>query len=272
MESVGSIAIARRQPCATLTLLIVILLGWGFLFWAVTDMANPLARLMMPMTPDWTIGNILAVFVMWAVMMMAMMLPAAAPMVLTIVNLCRHKQQPGLAWIFVTAYLVIWTLFSGAATVLHWGLQVSGMITPMMSSSSFWLTGVLLLVAGAVQFTQLKEVCLRHCRTPMGFLLTEWRDGATGALHMGLKHGLFCLGCCWFLMILLFYAGVMNLIWIAGLAIFILVEKTAPAGEWIGRLAGVQDSMAVVQINEDEYLLPLENIQRARVIPVFDEG
>lgn len=239
MASVGSIALARREPRATLALLIAILLGWAFLFWAVTDMTNPLARLMMPMTPDWTMGNILAVFVMWAAMMMAMMLPAAAPMVLTFVNLCRNKRQPGLAWVFVTAYLVIWTLFSAAATVVHWGLQVSGLITPMMASNSFWLTGILLLVAGAVQFTPLKEVCLRHCRTPMGFLLTEWRGGATGAWRMGLKHGLFCLGCCWALMALLFVAGVMNLAWVAALTAAVVIEKLHPAGVIIGKLLGV---------------------------------
>jgi predicted metal-binding membrane protein len=238
MESVGSIALARREPRATVILLIVILLGWVFLVWAVTDMTNPLAQLMMPMDSNWAMGNIVAVFVMWAAMMMAMMLPAAAPMVLTFVNLCRHKQQSGLAWVFVAAYLVIWTLFSAAATVLHWGLQVSGIVTPMMASSSIWLTGILLLVAGAVQFTPLKEVCLRHCRTPMGFLLTEWRDGATGALHIGFKHGLFCLGCCWALMGLLFVAGVMNLAWVAALTAAMVIEKIHPAGVKIGKCLG----------------------------------
>ena len=238
MESVGSIALARREPRATVILLTVILLGWVFLVWAVADMTNPLAQLMMPMDSNWTMGNIIAVFVMWAAMMMAMMLPAAAPMILTFVNLCRSKQLSGIAWVFVTAYLVIWTLFSAAATILHWGLQVSGMITPMMASSSIWLTGILLVVAGTVQFTPLKEVCLRHCRTPMGFLLTEWRDGATGALHMGFKHGLFCLGCCWALMGLLFVAGVMNLAWVAALTTAVVIEKIHPAGVKIGKFLG----------------------------------
>ena len=238
MESVSSIALARREPRATAILLVVILLGWVFLIWAVTDMTNPLAQLMMPMDSNWTMGNIVAVFVMWAAMMMAMMLPAAAPMVLTFVNWCRHKQQSSLAWLFATAYLVIWTLFSAAATVLHWGLQESGMITPMMASSSIWLTGVLLLVAGAIQFTPLKQVCLRHCRTPMGFLLTEWRDGASGALHMGFKHGVFCLGCCWALMGLLFVAGVMNLAWVAALTAAVVIEKMHPAGVKIGKFLG----------------------------------
>jgi len=249
MESVGSIAIARREPRATLTLLIAILLGWVFLFWAVTDMSNPLARLMMPMASDWTMGNFLAVFVMWAVMMMAMMLPATTPMVLTFVNLCRHKSQSGLAWVFVTTYLVIWTGFSAVATVIHWGLQVYGLITPMMTSSSIWLTGILLVVAGAVQFTPLKEVCLRHCRTPMGFLLTEWRDGATGALHMGFKHGVFCLGCCWALMSLLFVAGVMNLAWVAALTAAVVIEKLHPAGLKIGKfLGGILILTGLIQI------------------------
>lgn len=249
MESVGPIALVRREPRATLTLLIAILLGWAFLFWAVTDMTNPFARLMMPMDSSWTMGNIVAVFVMWAAMMLAMMLPAAAPMVLTFANLCRHKCLSSFAWVFVTAYLVIWTLFSAAATVLHWGLQVSGMITPMMASNSIWLTGILLMVAGAVQFTPLKEVCLRHCRTPMGFLLTEWRDGPTGALQMGFKHGIFCLGCCWALMGLLFVAGVMNLAWVGALTAAVVIEKLHPAGVKIGKcLGGILVLTGLIQI------------------------
>jgi predicted metal-binding membrane protein len=108
----------------------------------------------------------------------------------------------------------------------------------MMASSSIWLTGILLLVAGAVQFTPLKEVCLRHCRTPMGFLLTEWRDGADGALYMGFKHGFYCLGCCWAMMGLLFVAGVMNLAWVAALTAAVVIEKIHPAGVKIGKFLG----------------------------------
>lgn len=239
METAGSIALVWREPRASAILLAAILLGWVFLVWAVADMTNPLAQLMMPADSNWTMGNIMAVFVMWAAMMMAMMLPAAAPMILTFVNLCRHKQQSGLAWVFVTAYLVIWTLFSAGATGLHWGLQESGLITPMMASGSIWLTAILLVVAGAVQFTPLKEVCLRHCRTPMGFLLTEWRDGTIGALNMGFRHGLFCLGCCWALMGLLFVAGVMNLAWVAALTVAVVIEKVHRAGVIIGKFLGV---------------------------------
>jgi predicted metal-binding membrane protein len=238
LETIGSIALARQEPRAAVILLVVTLLGWVFLVWAVVDMTTPLAQLMMPMDPSWSVGNFLAVFMMWSAMMMAMMLPAAAPMILTFISLCRQKHLSGHAWIFVIAYLVIWSAFSAGSTALHWGLQTTSLITPMMTSKSIWLTGILLVIAGAVQFTPLKEVCLRHCRTPMGFLLTEWRNGATGAWRMGIKHGLFCLGCCWALMGLLFVAGVMNLAWVAALTAAIVIEKLHPAGVTIGKYLG----------------------------------
>ena len=109
----------------------------------------------------------------------------------------------------------------------------------MMTSSSMWLTAILLLIAGVVQFTPLKDACLRHCRTPMGYLLTEWKDGAVGAWRMGVKHGLICLGCCWALMGLLYVAGVMNLAWVSALTAVVIIEKLHPAGVKIGKLLGV---------------------------------
>jgi predicted metal-binding membrane protein len=249
MEASGSVALVRREPRAALVLLAAILLGWVFLIWAVLDMTHPLAQLMMPLDPAWSVGNVIAVFVMWSAMMLVMMLPAAAPMVLTFTGLCRHKHQAGHGWVFVAAYLAIWAGFSAGATALHWGLQTTNLINPMMVSNSIWLTGILLVVAGAVQFTHLKEVCLRHCRTPMGFLLTEWRDGAVGAWRMGFKHGLFCLGCCWALMSLLFVAGVMNLAWVAALTAAVVIEKLHPAGVRIGKfLGGILIVSGIVQI------------------------
>ena len=249
METSGSVALVRREPRAAIVLLAAMLLGWVFLIWAVLDMTHPLTQLMMPLDPVWSLGNIVAVFVMWSAMMIAMMLPAAAPMVLTFIALCRHKRQAGRAWIFVAAYLAIWAAFSAGATALHWGLQTTNLITPMMASNSIWLTGILLVVAGAVQFTRLKEVCLQHCRTPMGFLLTEWRDGAVGAWRMGFKHGLLCLGCCWALMGLLFVAGVMNLAWVAALTAAVAIEKLHPAGVRIGKfLGGILIVSGIVQI------------------------
>lgn len=220
-------------------LLAVMLLGWMFLAWAVVDMTHPLAQLMMPMKPVWFVSNFVAVFVMWSIMMMAMMLPTALPMVLTFTTLCRRKGQTHQAWLFVGAYLTIWTVFSAGATFLQWGLQASGLITPMMVSRSVALTGTLLVVAGVIQFTPLKQACLRHCRTPMGFLLTEWRDGGFGAWWMGMQHGILCLGCCWALMGLLFVTGVMNLAWVAAITAAIVIEKLHPAGVSIGKLLGV---------------------------------
>jgi len=234
----GAITLAHQESRTAGALLCAIVLGWVFLVWAVVDMTNPLAQLMMPMDSAWSATNVVAVFVMWTIMMMAMMLPSAAPMVLTFTTLCRRKDQVHRVWTFIAAYLTIWAAFSATATALQWGLQTSSLITPMSGSRSVWLTGILLLVAGAVQFTPLKEVCLRHCRTPMGFLLTEWRDGRVGAWWMGVKHGLLCLGCCWALMGLLFVAGVMNLAWVAALTAAVVIEKLHPAGVGIGRLLG----------------------------------
>ncbi|MCG6869740.1 MAG: DUF2182 domain-containing protein [Gammaproteobacteria bacterium] len=232
-------ALARQEPRAATALLIAIVLGWVFLAWAVVDMSNPLAQLMMPMSPAWSATNVVAVFLMWSVMMMAMMLPSAVPMILMFTTLSRRNERIHEAWIFIAAYLIVWTAFSAAATGIQWGLQSTGLITPMMVSQSVWLTAVLLLIAGAVQFTPLKEVCLRHCRSPMGFLLNEWRDGKAGALWMGIRHGILCLGCCWALMGLLFVAGVMNLAWIAALTAAVVVEKVHPAGVGLGKFLGV---------------------------------
>ncbi|MFT5975743.1 MAG: putative metal-binding membrane protein [Gammaproteobacteria bacterium] len=249
MESSSTITLTRQEPRAASLLLGTMLLGWAFLAWAVLDMTHPLAKLMMPMSPAWSMGNMMAIFIMWAVMMMAMMLPSATPMVLTFVRLCRHKHQILHGWIFVAAYLVIWSGFSAAATALHWWLQTTGLLSPMMTSSSMWFTAILLLVAGVVQFTPLKDACLRHCRTPMGYLLTEWKDGAVGAWRMGVKHGLICLGCCWALMGLLYVAGVMNLVWVAALTTVVIIEKLHPAGVKIGKfLGGALIALGIIQI------------------------
>jgi len=238
MASAASLAPVRGVTRAALILLCTTLLAWALLIWAVLDMSSPLAQLMMPMGADWSVANLLAVFSMWCAMMAAMMLPSAAPMVLAFTSLCRRQRQPGQAGVFVAAYLLIWTAFSAGATALQWGLQAAGLLGAGMASGSIWLTGLLLVVAGAVQFTPLKQVCLRHCRTPMGFLLTEWRPGVSGAWHMGIRHGLYCLGCCWALMILLFVGGVMNLAWVAALGAAVVVEKSHPAGAGIGRILG----------------------------------
>jgi predicted metal-binding membrane protein len=124
------------------------------------------------------------------------------------------------------------------AVTAQWALQSFGLLSPMIVSTSAWLTGVLLLIAGVFQFTPLKHACLRACRSPLGFLMSEWREGLAGAWRMGMRHGLYCLGCCWALMALLFVGGVMNILWIAALAALVAIEKLAPKGEQVAQLLG----------------------------------
>ena len=141
--------------------------------------------------------------------------------------------------IFAAGYLVAWGGFSAVATALQWALEQLSLLSPMMVTTSYWLGGAILVAAGVWQLTPVKGVCLQHCRSPLSFLVQSWRPGGLGALRMGLEHGTFCLGCCWFLMGLLFFGGIMNLFWIAGLAVFVLLEKTIPLGHWFGRIGGV---------------------------------
>lgn len=213
-------------------------LAWGFLVWIAVDMGHPLVQLTMPGVPEWSLLNVLAVFLMWAVMMAAMMLPSALPMILAFVRIAGGG-GPSHARVFVAGYLLVWTGFSVLATALQWALQAVDWVDPMIVSTSRLLSGMLLAIAGIYQFTPLKKVCLRACRTPVGFLMGEWLPGAGGALRMGLRHGLFCAGCCWAVMALLFVGGVMNLPWIAALSIVVAIEKLAPHGEKIARVLGV---------------------------------
>jgi predicted metal-binding membrane protein len=187
-------------------------------------------------------GAFALMFLMWFVMMAGMMLPSAAPTVLLYASMVRKNAERGTvlpaAWIFVSGYVLVWAVFSLAATVLHALLEHAGLVTPMMTPASRWLTGGLLVVAGIYQFTPLKDLCLTQCRNPVQFLMARWRPGPAGALRMGLAHGAYCVGCCWALMLLLFAVGVMNLIWVAMIAAFVFVEKLLPAGRITARFAG----------------------------------
>ena len=197
---------------------------------------------MMPVDAAWSWSTAVAVAVMWGGMMVAMMLPSAAPMILTFDALERRNAQAGRAasrsLVFAGAYLLVWIGYSALAAGAQWALQASGMLTPMIVSSSERLTAGLLILAGVYQLTPLKQACLRRCRTPVGFLMAEWRDGMRGALTMGLKHGLYCAGCCWALMLLLFVAGVMNPVWIVFLTLVVALEKWPRLPGWIARLFG----------------------------------
>ena len=191
----------------------------------------------------WSLLNFLLMFVMWSVMMIGMMIPSAAPMILLFARVQRRKladQAPTTRIAAFTAgYVLIWTSFSFIATGLQWGLTELRLLSPMMESTSQFLAVGFLLAAGIYQLTPLKLACLKQCQSPIGFLTSHWKDGATGALAMGIEHGMFCLGCCWLLMTLLFVGGVMNLIWVAVIATFVLLEKVVPKGEIVARVGGV---------------------------------
>jgi predicted metal-binding membrane protein len=196
-----------------------------------------------PDTHPWSTATLTPLFLMWAEMMVAMMLPSAAPMILTFAKVQRNRREqerPFVATgIFLLGYLAIWTGFSAVAAVLQWALHGQALLSPMMVSTSPWLGGVLLIAAGIFQWTPFKKSCLTNCCSPLSFLMTGWREGKRGAWVMGLKHGLQCAGCCWFLMLLLFVAGVMNVWWIAILTVLVLLEKVLPRGLLIGKVAGV---------------------------------
>jgi predicted metal-binding membrane protein len=219
-------------------------LAWAYLLtlaWRMPhrDMAMAMA---MPHMQVWGATEVLLTCVMWAVMMVAMMTPSAAPMILTFATLNRRRQaQEGPfvpTGIFLLGYLLVWSAFSVVATGVQWGLHTAALLSPMMVSTSPALGGLLLVAAGIFQWTPLKSTCLTQCRSPLGFLTTEWREGPWGAILMGLRHGIYCVGCCWALMALLWVAGVMNLLWVAAIAAFVLVEKVLPRGALAGRVAG----------------------------------
>ena len=234
----------RREGVAVVTgLLLVAAASWAWVL-SGAGMMEDMDGMLMPMSSGpWTANHAVLVLVMWAVMMAAMMLPSAVPMVLFYDMIARRRSEQGRprssAAPFVAGYLAVWAAFSVAATGLQFGLERAALLSPMMETTSIALAGSVLIAAGLYQWMPLKQACLRRCQSPLDFVLVNWRDGSAGALAMGLKHGSYCLGCCWLLMLLLFVGGVMNLAWIAGLALFVLVEKLVPAGHWISRAAGV---------------------------------
>ena len=207
----------------------------------MSDMPG-MAGMAMPQLHAWTAAEFVLMFLMWAVMMVGMMLPSAAPMILLYDRVRERQEAKGASLtataVFAAGYLLAWALFSLAAVVAQWALEQAALLSPMMVSASPWLGGGLLIAAGIYQWTPLKHACLVHCRMPITFLAHHWHPGGLGALRMGLHHGLFCIGCCWVLMALLFVFGVMNLLWIAALAIFVLLEKVLPRGDWVGRVSG----------------------------------
>lgn len=241
-------ALRRDRYVVLAGLLAITILAWAYLVYLGQGMGDMGAMAGMATSGGragvgWAPVDIALTFVMWVVMMVAMMVPSAAPMVLAFTGINRRRRQQGNPFVptsvFLSGYLAVWVGFSVVATLAQLCLSLSFLLSPMMASANPVFGAILLLAAGAFQLSPLKGACLRHCRTPMSFITNDWREGRRGALLMGLHHGGYCLGCCWALMGLLFLLGVMNLVWIAALAGFVLVEKVVPRGAWVGRLAGL---------------------------------
>ena len=240
----GSLPLLRDRIVILSVLGIVTLLSWVYL----VDMAQGMDGMMGAqhcagmMGEPWTAGYFTAMLVMWIIMMVGMMVPSAIPMALIYAAVARKAAREGTplapTGIFVIGYVVIWSLFSLGATIAQWALDCMALLSPMMMSNSPILGGLLLLTAGIYQLTPAKDACLRHCRSPVDFISSHWKPGGMGAFRMGIEHGVFCLGCCWILMGLLFFGGVMSLWWIGGLTLFVLLEKVMPFGAIGGRVIG----------------------------------
>jgi len=216
----------------------IVVLAWFYLWRSAAGMDHgSMMMAAMPRAAD--AGALALTFVMWTVMMAGMMLPSAAPTVLLYGALVRKNGERGVVlpgvWIFAGAYLLIWAGVSVTVTLLQALLEQASLLTPAMTSASTALNASALLAAGAYQLTPLKQICLSNCRSPLEFFGTRWRAGRAGAFRMGLEHGVYCVGCCWALMLLRFVAGVMNLLWVALIAAFVLVEKLLPAALVLSR-------------------------------------
>ncbi|HJV81967.1 DUF2182 domain-containing protein [Noviherbaspirillum sp.] len=219
-------------------------LSWAYLIyqdWAMRHM--DIVEMAMPSLEEWSVADLFLVFSMWAIMMVAMMLPSVTPVVLLFEKVNRRYRAQyrwaSAMWTFLLGYLAVWTCFSLLATAGQWWLHHLSLISPGMVVSNRTLAGTLLILAGIYQWSPLKHTCLAHCRSPLDFLMMRWRPGGWGALRMGFSHGLYCTGCCWLLMALLFVVGVMNLAWIAVLSALVLAEKIIPWGIWLARVSGI---------------------------------
>lgn len=222
-------------------------LAWSYLLYLDHQMVSVIgsdtmmAGMGMSSEMAWAATDLFVAFAMWVVMMVGMMLPAVAPVVLVFAG--AHVRRGGRrlplrVLLFGLGYVAVWIGFSACAALVQWALHDAALLSPTATVSSLQVAGAILIVVGIYQLTPLKRACLVHCQSPLGFLMTRWRDGRLGALQMGVRHGAYCLGCCWALMVVLFVVGVMNLVWVAGLALLVLLEKLGPAGALVARVAG----------------------------------
>ena len=242
LDTAFSDAVRRDRAVVLTSIILLTALAWIYTAHLAGNAAQMSDLMAMPNLRRWGAADFTFMFIMWAIMMVAMMLPSTTPMILLFSRICAKREMeqrpcaPTMA--FLAGYLFIWISFSLVATALNWILHAGGQMTSMMGHTPPFVGGAILVAAGVFQWTPLKAVCLKHCRSPIGFLMAHWREGTVGAMRMGLHHGAYCLGCCWMLMLLLFVLGVMNLPWVAVLTIIVLAEKVLPGGMWLGRILG----------------------------------
>ena len=255
-------AILKRQSLVVLAALAALtVLAWADLVWmahamampdmtAMSSMANMPGMAMAPGFAPWTLAHFLSMFLMWAVMMVGMMTPSAAPMILLYGRVAAHARASGRdfssAMWFALGYLACWVVFAALATAAQYGLERLALLTPAMASANRIFGGAVLIAAGIYQWAPLKDSCLAHCRAPLAFVQHHggFRTGVAASLRLGVLHGAYCIGCCGALMALLFVVGVMNLFWIALLMVFVLAEKVIPGGRILARVAGVAAVLA----------------------------
>lgn len=240
--------VTRDRATVAVALLGVTILAWLYLVLRVDPMTGDvMGALADPMSSTtmrgWSVSDYVLTWAMWVVMMAAMMLPSIIPLTQVYVAVrAKARRQGGdvpATALFVAGYLLVWTGFSVAATTAQLFLDHAALLTDSARTTSVAVAGGLLLATGIYELTPLKRSCLRACRGPVDFVVRHWRKGTLGAVRLGAHAGMFCLGCCAMVMALLFVGGVMNLLWVALLAVFVLVEKLVPAGDVVSRFAGV---------------------------------
>jgi predicted metal-binding membrane protein len=246
LPSPGEAHSLRDRGLIASCIVLITLLAWTYLVHLHRPLTSPaagdsrMAGMGMVMDRPWGAGDLLLTFLMWSVMMVGMMALSALPVLLLFARM--HAQREGgvapAVPSFGLGYLIVWLAFSACATAAQWALHQAALLSPTMATTSTTIAGVILITAGVYQLTPLKNRCLTHCQSPLGFLMSHWRDGWGGAFLMGWRHGIFCLGCCWALMLVLFVVGVMNLAWVGVLTLFILAEKLGPAGARLSRAGG----------------------------------
>ena len=224
-----------RRSLVAVYLSLFVLLCWYYIVYGMTMNMKPVTT--------WSVADIVTLYCMWAIMMAGMMVPSAVPVILLVEQLNKKRKHRQAAYthtlFFVMGYIIAWSIYSVGITLVQWWLHHLSYLSPMMDSANVLFSATLLVAAGVYQFTPIKQRCLQRCRSPLAVISSQWQEGNCGAIRLGLKHGQYCVGCCWFLMALLFVTGVMNIQWIFMLTLIVIIEKTLPRGDLIAKALGI---------------------------------